>query len=155
MPKNDESPQTNTGEFKENVGSQYHSCSRSKNKFKRGFHASPGEIKGSEYIETVKNLDNNGSEDASQELNRKRNRKELESQSEKLKDGLLKKKKKEDDDREEDDDNEEDADDDSDNGDNGAIKVPKARDLETVLIGVNSNHGLATAQGLKPKSDRF
>jgi hypothetical protein len=36
-----------------------------------------------------------------------------------------------------------------------AIRVPKARDLEAVLIGVDSNHGLATVQGLKPKSGRF
>jgi hypothetical protein len=36
-----------------------------------------------------------------------------------------------------------------------AIKVLRARAPETILIGVNSNHGLVTAQGLKPKSGRL
>jgi hypothetical protein len=103
MSKSDESPQASAGESRMNPESQHHSRSKSKNKFKHGSQASSGEIK--EDSETVKNLDNDVSGDAAQESNRKRNRKELESQSKKLRNGLSKKKKKEDDGPKVDDDN--------------------------------------------------
>jgi hypothetical protein len=141
MSKKDGLQQSSISEFKENLGSQHRSQSRSKNKLKQNSSASSGERKGDRGIGSVNEEDRNVSDDDTQVLSRKRNKNQLEFHSAKLKDGPTKGKKKDDDNQEDDDDNEEDDDEQEDDSDNGEKEYS------------GGNHG-AKASGSGSGSDR-